>query len=98
MPQSEKSPDPKFCQKRVIGIGGWHLIQCARKVKRDGWCWQHHPKEVEKRRAEGKARYDRELEIRQLPRKRLDEANKRIRELESQVKQLLIDRHRSGSN
>lgn len=36
---------------------GWRHLNCSRAVKRDGFCTQHHPETIAKRRAEQDARY-----------------------------------------
>jgi hypothetical protein len=43
--------NPAQCKASVLQHGGWRSSQCSRKVKKDGWCGQHHP-DAEKKRAE----------------------------------------------
>lgn len=50
-------PD-EHCKETIAGPGGWFRTTCSRKPKRDGYCTQHHPDNVAKRRAAVKARYD----------------------------------------
>lgn len=45
-----KNADPAFCKKSVWNSGGWDSSQCSRKAVLDGYCRQHLPYNVEKRR------------------------------------------------
>jgi len=77
-----KSLDPRFCSKRI-----WHGFasesQCKRKVWRDGWCKQHHPETKAKRAEESRIRY--EEQRKQSTWYKLEQAQKRINELELEI-------------
>lgn len=73
--------DETRCKKRVWK--GWHDQQCRRNATMDGYCKQHHPDTVEKRK---KARAERwEEKRKKQPWYLLQEAHKRIAELEAEV-------------
>jgi hypothetical protein len=42
------------CKAATWTRGGWYSIRCSRKATKDGYCWQHHPDAVEKRRKENR--------------------------------------------
>ena len=76
--------DPAKCKEKVWD--GWNSRQCSRSVWRDGYCKQHHPDEVKKRRDAAMERYEEKLK--KSPYVRLADAKERIAELESEVKSL----------
>jgi hypothetical protein len=46
------------CKRRVVVPGmAFNDRQCSRKIWKDGYCSQHHPDTVKKRREEGERRY-----------------------------------------
>ncbi len=50
------------CKERVHDVHGASLHQCTRKATRDGYCYQHHPDAVEKRRKESDRAYHKRME------------------------------------
>ena len=80
-----KSLDPLFCSKRIWSGFGWES-QCKRKPWRDGWCKQHHPETKAKRAEESRIRY--EEQRKQSPLYKLEQAQKRINELEAEISAL----------
>lgn len=55
--------DPDRCKASVLYPGRWTgHHQCKRKKWRDGWCKQHHPDEVKRRREERDKRWEEEHE------------------------------------
>ena len=64
--------------------------RCSRKPWKDGYCKQHHPDNVKKRQEESRARYEEKIKN-SLPYK-LEQANKRIEELEKEIQKLKGER------
>lgn len=48
----------KYCKASVRGYRGWGSHQCTRKIWKDGWCKQHHPKSEKNRQIESDKRYE----------------------------------------
>ena len=74
------------CKEMVWDAGGWRKHRCSRNAVVDGYCRQHHPDAVEKRKKEREAREKARWEA--SPSMRLMRAQKRIAELEEENKQL----------
>jgi hypothetical protein len=75
--------------KALVSSGPWsRQSQCNRKEWKDGWCKQHHPDSVKARRELSDQRY--EERKKHQPWYKLQEAMKRIAELEAEVAALRI--------
>ena len=74
----------EYCKVKVYR--GWDSYRCRRYAVRDGFCAQHHPDAVQKRQAEAEERW--EIQRRNSASYRLEEARKRIAELENELKTL----------
>ena len=48
------------CKQSIPGHDGWFRGTCSRKVKKDGYCGQHHPDAITVRRAKQDAKYQAE--------------------------------------
>ncbi|KKM90918.1 hypothetical protein LCGC14_1233710 [marine sediment metagenome] len=69
------------CKGKVSG--GWNSYSCSRKATRDGYCFQHHPDAIKKRRQESQRKYDavNEAERQKREKKRdLQIENERLRD------------------
>jgi hypothetical protein len=56
--------DPEHCKAGVWSREGWsRQYQCTRKAKVDGYCKQHHPDAVKRRREESDARWRAEEKV-----------------------------------
>jgi hypothetical protein len=77
--------DPIKCKKDVFEGFNFHL--CTRNSWKDGWCKQHHPESVEKRKKEQSDKWERERiwQKENSVNALLEKANKRIKELEREV-------------
>lgn len=76
------------CKERVWPPPGWHSYQCTRKVWKDGYCKQHHPDSVKKRREETENRRHEQFE--NSPYciiQRLTEENKKLKEENVKLKE-----------
>lgn len=62
------------CKEGVMR--GFHMYQCSRKAKKDGYCFQHHPEAKKKREEASRVAYEKKME--QSPLRRLVKANKEI--------------------
>lgn len=80
--------DETRCKERVYSH--WRSRQCHRKAWKDGYCKQHHPDTVKARRDAANKRY--EEKQKQSPWYKLEQAHKRIAELEAEIKRLRGDR------
>ena len=69
------------CKEQVVD--GWTIRKCARAAVSDGYCKQHHPDAVKKRREESDRRYQKQLE--ESPYRLLAKANERIADLEAEL-------------
>ena len=65
---------------------GWCSHPCGKNVWKDGYCKIHHPESVAARRAKSEARW--EEKKKQSAWYKLEQANKRIAELESEIKRM----------
>jgi hypothetical protein len=72
--------DETRCRQRIFK--DWRAYQCTRKVWKDGYCKQHPPDTVKKRREESQRKYDESRK--QSCWYRLEQASLRIKELEVQ--------------
>ncbi len=72
------------CKERVWNK--WNYFSCSRYVIKDGYCWQHHPDEVAKRRKLSEEKFQRELN--NSPWRKLEKAKERIKELKEEIGQL----------
>ena len=52
----------EYCKEQIMD--GYHSRRCLRKPVKDGYCKQHHPEEVQKRRIERYKRYREKMENR----------------------------------
>ena len=59
----------------------WRLDRCQRNAKRDGYCTQHHPYAVEKRKLKREAEFKKQQY--NTPWARLGRADERLKEAES---------------
>ena len=76
-----------YCIERIFPNGRWpQPYQCNRKIWKDGFCKQHHPDTVAERDRKSTERY--EAKKKQSAWYRLDEALKRIAELEKEIAEL----------
>lgn len=79
MSYGNRKPDPLRCKERVHDAAGWGgMYQCQRKHKRDGYCTQHHPEAVAKRRAESDARYEAQTYRRNAPYRKIAELERKL--------------------
>lgn len=78
------SLDPDRCQEKVSD--GWHWRQCSRKPWKNGYCKQHHPDSVKARSEESEKKS--QIQRANSPFVKLDEAKKRIKELEFENNEL----------
>lgn len=62
--------DAVRCQKEIWSGGRYTPTRCERKAVRDGYCTQHHPDSVAKRRNDSEARYKAALESQREARQR----------------------------
>lgn len=81
--QTKKRMNPdEQCRARVWGNFNFH--RCPRKAVKDGYCYQHHPEAVQKRKEEAEKRSEEAQQ--QSPWAKLERARKRIEELETTLK------------
>ncbi len=73
------------CRKRVYS-GSFIGRQCNRNAVKDGWCNQHHPDLVRARQDERYKKYKEKQKTE--PWYLLQEANKKIQELEAEIAKL----------
>ena len=73
------------CKERVMH--GYHLSQCSRKAVKDGYCKQHHPDSVAKRKEENEALWKKKQA--ESPWAKLEKASLRIGVLEASHQKLL---------
>ena len=73
--------------KASVWKGYFANNRCARKAWKDGYCKQHHPDSIKKRREESRRKFDEKQK--QSPWYKLKMATERIAELEAQNKRLL---------
>ncbi len=71
------------CKAMVYHRAWSRQSQCERREWKDGWCKQHHPETVKLRRDASEKRY--EEDRKKQPWYKLQEAHKRIAELEAEV-------------
>lgn len=64
----------------------WNYYNCTRKAVLDGYCKQHHPDSVSKRREESHKRYQEQWENSTI--RRLEKAIERIKALEAEIEEL----------
>lgn len=84
MNQQRRSMDTQEkCQKRLYR-GTYYASPCKRNAWKDGYCKIHHPESVAARRAKSEARW--EEKKKQSAWYKLEQANKRIAELEGKIK------------
>ena len=85
------SLDPARC-KASVPHGGRRVDfhQCLRKPVKDGWCKQHHPDTVAKRRAQSEARWEARREAKRArgPFVRLGKAQEEITRLRARIAEL----------
>jgi len=87
----------KKCKEMIhIYYGDWpHSIQCTRNAVKDGYCKQHHPDAVQKRRDASAKRH--EEKRKQDPLYRLCQATERIAVLEEALYRIISLGHGTGS-
>ncbi len=72
------------CKETVWDGSTWRHRKCLHDATRDGYCGQHHPDAVKRRRGKAEARYQKESAVRAAKQKREDfdrRAGARCREL-----------------
>ena len=69
------------CKERVFGE--YHFRQCSRKPWKDGYCKQHHPDTIEKRKKEQDQRWEEKRK-----KDPIEVAYKKIKELEAQIEKM----------
>ena len=74
------------CKKIISDPTGWHHYKCSRNAWKDGYCKQHHPDTVKVREQAKRERW--EEKCKQSSWYRLEQAEKRIAELESEISTL----------
>ena len=74
------------CKKPIWDYTRFHSRQCMRKAVKDGYCKQHHPDAVAKRREESDRKY--EEKMKRDPLTLFLCCKKRCAELEAEVKRL----------
>jgi len=78
---------PERCSVSVHDEGMWPTFHpCSRNVWKDGYCKQHHPDTVAERRAASDRRYEEKRKA--APWYKVEQANKRIAELEAKIEVL----------
>ena len=70
------------CKAKVWSVDGWHQYPCSRNAKKDGYCTQHHPNNVEKRRKASEEREQKAYE--NSPLQRTIRAESKLKELEAE--------------
>ena len=79
-----------LCKARVGEPGrSMRTHQCQRKAQQDGWCWQHHPDAIAERDHQSKERWQREIDSRSAPHRKLEQAQAEIVRLTKQRDALL---------
>ena len=79
-----------LCKARVGEPGrSMRTHQCQRKAQQDGWCWQHHPDAIAERDHQSKERWQREIDSRSAPHRKLEQAQAEIVRLTEQRDALL---------
>ena len=73
------------CKEKVWE--GFHSHRCLRKAVKDGYCTQHHPDSVAKRRAKSEERYQAQLE--NSPYHKIGKLQKENKELTEALKGLV---------
>lgn len=77
--------DNERCKEKVWG--GFHFHRCLRKAVKDGYCKQHHPDSVAKRREASDKRYQEQLE--HSPYRKIGKLQKENKELTEALKGLV---------
>jgi hypothetical protein len=86
MENMNNKPAQEKCQRQLYR-GTYHSSPCKRNVWKDGYCRIHHPETVAARHAKREARW--EEEKKQSAWYKLEQAEKRIAELEGDVKAMV---------
>ena len=74
------------CKKEVWSH--FHHYPCSRYAVKDGYCWQHHPDKVAKRKRLSEEKFLREMD--NSPWNKLQKAKEKIKELEKENDELKI--------
>lgn len=73
----------KKCKEHISDKTYLHYYRCSRNAWKDGYCKQHHPETVKKRREESQRKW--EAKHARSPLALLAKANARIKELEEEL-------------
>lgn len=83
---TRRSMDTQGKCKELVYRGWGCISRCDNNAWKDGYCKIHHPESVAARRAKSMAHY--EEKKKQSAWYKLEQANKRIAELESEIKRM----------
>ncbi|RLC29319.1 hypothetical protein DRH13_05885, partial [Candidatus Woesebacteria bacterium] len=70
-------------QCKAKTFDGWNRFPCERNATKEGYCWQHHPDNIEKRQKKSDEKW--EAKRKRSPAYQLIEAREKIKELEEEI-------------